>query len=286
MLQKLLTNLHGGRVLITGRYAVDGLLPHGKFAANLLRLDLDDLSGREIEQLLARHPALARLGDVVRAELVREFGGLPYVYDLLSSQAAGLSLEDVIHDVQGRITEERKRRTAAEWEDVRRRAVEFAALEATITRLPEPSRTLLKRLSIFRRAFPLKALEQGLGATREDWQSLLDWALLRYDPIEGDYRLHSLTARYSGDLLDAADRQATQVQVAEWYLRYGREESHYLADYLEAHHLLRAAGEGVRAGELAMSLGEMLRRFGLYELLRQLCTLTITDTHNTLDVLI
>ncbi len=144
LLQKLLTNLHGGRVLITGRYAVDGLLPHGKFAANLLRLDLDDLSGREIEQLLARHPALARLGDVVRAELVREFGGLPYVYDLLSSQAAGLSLEDVIHDVQGRITEERKRRTAAEWEDVRRRAVEFAALEATITRLPEPSRTLLK----------------------------------------------------------------------------------------------------------------------------------------------
>ena len=64
----------------------------------------------------------------MRAELVQEFGGLPYVYDLLSSQGAGLSLEDVIHDVQGRITEERKQRTAAEWEDVRRRAVEFAAL--------------------------------------------------------------------------------------------------------------------------------------------------------------
>ena len=52
LLQKLLTNLHGGRVFITGRYAVEDLLPHGKFAANLLRLDLDDLSGREIEQLL------------------------------------------------------------------------------------------------------------------------------------------------------------------------------------------------------------------------------------------
>ena len=40
LLQRLLTNLRTGRVLITGRYAVENLLPQGKFAANLLRLDL------------------------------------------------------------------------------------------------------------------------------------------------------------------------------------------------------------------------------------------------------
>src|SRR5207248_10367587 len=99
LLHRLLTNLRNGRVLITGRFAVEGLLPDGKFAASLRRLDLDDLSGYEIRQLLARHPALAHLGDTVQAELVREFGGLPYVYDLLSSQAASRSLEALIHDV-------------------------------------------------------------------------------------------------------------------------------------------------------------------------------------------
>ncbi len=286
LLQRVLTNLRSGRVLITGRYAVEDLLPQGKFAANLLRLDLDDLSGYEIQQLLARYPALAHLSESERAELVREFGGLPYVYDLLSSQAASRSLEALIHDVQGRITREREQRSAREWEHIRRQVVEFAALESTVARLPEQSRILLGKLSIFRSSFPLQALEQGLEAAEVDWKLLLDWALLRFDPVDGDYRLHSLTAHYAQDLLDVTDRIVTQVQVAEWYLRYGNEESHDLADYLEAHRLLRAAGEVERAGELAMNLGEELSRFGLYQLWRQLCRATIDDAQNTHESLV
>jgi len=280
-LQRLLTNLRSGRTLITGRYVVKDLLPHGKFAASLLQLDLDDLSVYEIFQLLSRHTALAHLSETERAEVVREFGGLPYVYDLLSSQAASRSLGGLIHDVQGRITRERAQRSAHEWEQIRRQVVEFAALESTVARLPERSQTLLGELSLFRSSFPLQALEQGLAAVEDEWKPLLDWGLLRFDPVDGDYHLHSLTAHYAQDLLNATDRAATQVQLAEWYLRYVREESHDLADYLEAHRLLRAAGEVERAGELALNLGEVLSRFGLYQLWRELCTATITDVETT-----
>src|SRR6266568_2614144 len=280
-LQRLLTNLRTGRTLITGRYAVQDLLPHGKFAASLLQLDLDDLSVYEIFQLLSRHAALAHLSETERAELVREFGGLPYVYDLLSSQAASRSLGGLIHDVQGRITRERAQRSAHEWEQIRRQVVEFAALKSTVARLLERSQTLLGKLSLFRSSFPLQALEQGLAAVEDEWKPLLDWGLLRFDPVDGDYHLHSLTAHYAQDLLNATDRAATQVQLAEWYLRYVREESHDLADYLEAHRLLRAAGEVERAGELALNLGEVLSRFGLYQLWRELCTATITDVETT-----
>jgi tetratricopeptide (TPR) repeat protein len=283
LLQKLLTHLRGGRVLVTGRYSVEGLLPAGTFAVNVVRLDLDDLGSYEIHQLLTRQPMLEQIGDTVREELVREFGGLPYIYDLLSSKAATENLADFIHDAQGRITLERQKHSASEWEQIHRQVIEFAALEATIARLPEQARTLLRRLSIFRRPFPQEALEQGLGAAHFDWQPLLDWTLLYHNSADGTYRLHSLTAHYAEGLLDASDRTTTQIQVAEWYLRYAQEESKDLADVLEAHHLIRAAGEVKRAGEIANGLVNMLDRLGLYQLWHKLCKLTIDDAHGLRD---
>jgi len=277
LLQKLLTNLRGGRILITGRYAVKDLLPDGKFAAHLLRLDLDDLSPYETNQLLMRYPTLAQLGETVRQTLIDEFGGLPYMYDLLSSKAASQNLELLIHDVQGRITQECKRRTAEEWKGVRRQVVEFAALGSTINRLPESSRTLLARLGVLRRPFPLAAIEQELRAARAEWQPLLDWSLLQYDPLERSYRLHSITRRYVEDLLDEQDRRQTQAKLAAWYQRYAANESLKLVDFLEAHRLWRASGKVRQAGELVMQLAETLRRFGLYPLLRELCTTTLHD---------
>ena len=279
-LQKLLTNLRRGHVLITGRYAVKDLLPQGKFATSLLRLDLDDLSVYETDQLLTRHASLAHLGEKVRESLIQEFGGLPYVYDLLSSDADSQSLELLIRDVQGRITEERKKRSAAEWQEVRRQVVEFAALESTVARLPESARTLLARISVFRQAFPLVALEQGLHAIRAEWQPLLDWSLLRYDPLEKAYHLHSLTRRHAENLLAAHDRQHTQEQLATWYESYADHDSHDLTDYLEAHYLFRAAGNLQRAGDLVSQLATVLRRFGLYAILKELFTLTLNDFRN------
>lgn len=199
-LHKLLPNLSTGRVLITSRYLVEELLPDGKFAAHLLWLDVDDLSLHEIQQLLNCHPSLARLGDTVRKELIYAFGGMPYIYDLLSSKSITQNLTELIHDTQGRITHEHQQRTAAEWQQV----IEFAALDAIVDRLPENVRWLLARLSIFRRPFPVKALEQGLGAVRDDWQPLIDGALLHYNPSDDTYRLHSLTARYAEGLLSGS----------------------------------------------------------------------------------
>ncbi len=92
LLQALLTNLHSGRVLITGRYMVKELLLQERLETKFLHLSLYDLSLYETHQLLLRYPTLAVLGEVVRQKIVSEFGGLPYVYGLLSSKAASQQL--------------------------------------------------------------------------------------------------------------------------------------------------------------------------------------------------
>src|SRR5207248_1997418 len=117
------------------------------------------------------------------------------------------------------------------WQEVRRQVVEFAALAATVSRLSEPSRTLLARLSVLQQSFPLAAIEQGLGAVRMAWQPLLDWSLLRYDSLEQSYRLHSVTRRYAEDLLDEQLRTQMQAQLAAWYEYYADRESRDLTDY-------------------------------------------------------
>jgi tetratricopeptide (TPR) repeat protein len=260
LLQKLLTNLRGGRVLLTGRYAVKDLLPDGKFAAHLLHLNLDDLSHYETGQLLARHDKLAGLGEFTRETLILEFGGLPYVYDLLNDDAMVQSLDRLLSDIQGRMTQERQQRSAEEWQKIRRQVVEFAALEATVARLAPPSRQLLAQLSVLERPYPLSAIEQGLGAERIAWQPLLDRSLLRYDTQQESYRLHSLTRHYARSLLDEQERTQAQSRLAIWYVQYADQASHDLADYLEAHSLYRAAGALQAAGELCTTTKDDLQQ--------------------------
>ena len=281
LLQHLLTNVRRGRVLLTGRYTIEGLLPHGKFAVNLRTLSLDDLSRYETSQLIQRFPSLAELGETARRILQQEFGGLPYVYDLLSSSAADANLEDLIVDIQGRMTVERQQRSEAEWQKTRHRAIEFAALQAAVARLPALSRTLLARLSILERPVPVIALEQGFQVEHSVWQPLLDWSLLRYDIHKHTYRLHSLTKRYVNEyLIEQVVRQQTQMQMAQWYENYADTASHDLTDYLEAHRLLRAGRAYQQAGKLILQLAEPLRRAGFYILLRSLCLTLITDVKN------
>jgi tetratricopeptide (TPR) repeat protein len=284
LLQKLLTNLRGGRVLITGRYMVKELLSQENVRTKFLHLGLEDLSPYETSQLLLRYPPLAKLDEIVRKKLAQEFGGLPYVYHLLSSQAAVENLEQIIYEVrdygavkQKMITEERKQRTAKEWQRVHSEIVEFATLEVIVNRLSEGARTLLAQLSVLRQPFPLAAIEEGLEAVPTVWQSLLDWSLLHYDLYEKDYHLHNLTRRYAEGLLEEQPRQQVQSQLASWYEHYAAQNSHRLADYLEAHRLFRAAGRVQQAGQLVMQLAETLRRFGLYPLLCDLCTKTLSD---------
>ena len=280
LLQSLQTDLHNGRVLVISRYHVNGLLVDKE--PGILRLALGDLSDYEVRQLLIRHPLSTYLDDNTRNELIREFGGLPYVYDLLSSNASKQNLAMLIHETQGRISNESKRYIHTEWDQVRQRVVNFAALESTVAQLTEKAQILLAQLSIFRRPFTAEALEQGLGVTRSDWQSLIDWGLLFYNPVDGTYQLHKLTALYAERLLDIPDRKDTQTRIAEWYFHYANEKSHDLADYLEAQHLFSDAGEAQRAGEIANSLGERLRQSGLYQLWQNLCIATARDTQGSI----
>jgi hypothetical protein len=63
-------------------------------------------------------------------------------------------------------------------------------------------------------------MEQGLATTRSDWQPLVDWGLLRYDPIAANYQLHSLTIRHAETLLTPSQRAPTQLIIThifpEW----------------------------------------------------------------------
>jgi tetratricopeptide (TPR) repeat protein len=267
-LQKLMISLHNGRLLMIGRYNVLGLF--SKRQTKVLRLTLGDLNDYETLALLERHPTLAHLDSTVRNKLVHEFGGLPNVYDLLANQVGSQMLETISHDVQGRASLERGQEV-----------VEITALKATVTQLTGNARILLARLSIFRRPFPLEALEQALRATYAEGQSLIDRGLLYYDPLNGGYRLHRLTARYAEELLDVSNRITTQIQIAEWYLQYA-DISRDIADYLEAYHLFKSAGEVQRANKLANSIGETLGQFGLYQIWRDLCMATVHDNQGSL----
>jgi hypothetical protein len=163
--------------------------------------------------------------------------------------------------------------------------VEFAALEVIINRLSEASQTLLTQLGVLHQPFPLTAIEKGLGAARTVWQPLLDWSLLHYDPHEKTYHLHSLTRRYAEGLLEEQDRKQVEAQLATWYERYADQDSHDLADCLEAYRLWRAAGNVQQAGKLVMKIAESLRRLGLYPLLCDLCIATLDDIHDSDELL-
>jgi len=288
LLQAFLTNLRGGRVLVTGRYTVKELLLQENLRTKFLHLSLDDLSRYETSQLLLRYPPLAQLSEIVRQMLVREFGGLPYVYHLLSSKAAVEDLEQIIYEVreygavkQKTITENHKQRTAERWQKVHSEIVEFATLEIIMSRLSEASRTLLAQLAILQQPFPLAAIEEGLGALPPVWQPLLDWSLLHYDSHDRSYHLHNFTRRYTEGMLEEQPRKLAQVQLANWYEHYANQDSHHLADYLEAHRLLRTAGRVQQAGLLVMQEAGTLRRHGLYPLLRDLCAKTLIDMHES-----
>lgn len=290
--RSLMRNLgRGGRILITGRYRVENLLPDDRFQANLLLLNLEDLSAYETRQLIAQHPRLKHLGVAVQDILVQEFGGIPYTYDLLASKANSQSPYALIYDIQGRMTEERKKRSEKEWMAIRQRVIEFAALNATVQRLPTPARKLLACISLFQQPFPLDALEQGLQATQETWQPLLDWSLLRLDPFEHTYRIHEVTRYYVQDCLSEQDRLSEQERpiildrLASWYERYARLESYNLNDYLEAYRLWQEAGSVQQAGRLAMQLATLLRRFGHYNLLRDLCETTLKTAQGVDEIL-
>jgi len=116
-------------------------------------------------------------------------------------------MEALIHDIQGRITKAHKDRSAEKWNQIRREVIEFTALDSAVAYLPKPARDLLAHLSVFRRPFPIEALEQGLGVTPDAWQPLLDWAMLRYNPIDSVYHLHSLTMHYAEGLLMEEERK-------------------------------------------------------------------------------
>ncbi len=279
-LQVCLRNLRGSRLLLTGRFPIADLLPEDRFAAHVLHLDLDDLSGYETQRLLMRHPSLRGLEETTHAILRETFGGLPYVYDVLATGAKGQSLDALVHDIQDRITEERERRTAAEWQEVRQRVSEFATLATTADRLSAGSRRALGAISLLQKPFPLEVFEQGLQVARQDWQPLLDWSLVRHDPFTRTYQVHSVTRYHASALVPQEERVTWMDQLAQWYERYADQESHDLGDYLEAHRLWEEAGLTQQAGQLVLQLAPTLHRLGLYQVLRQLCQTTLEDARS------
>ncbi|GHO87709.1 tetratricopeptide repeat protein [Dictyobacter formicarum] len=286
LLHALLRNVHEGRVMVCGRFAPTDFPSEAALDMKLLRLSLQELSVYETRQLVARHPGLVHLGGAVRDILVHEFGGVPAIYDLLGSRAAEQDLESLVHDAFNRITQEHKRRSAVVWEQVRRQMVEVSALEATLARLPEASKTLLRRISVFRQDFPRAALEQGLHASEQEWQPLVDGELLYYDPFRHLYHLHSIPSQYVTQQLQDEERKAIQFQLAQWYEQYADQESHLLTDYLEAYDLFREAGHYHDAGELVLNMADALRRAGLYQRLSRLCAQVIKENNEANSVLV
>ncbi len=274
LLRACLTNLRGGRVLVTGRFMMKELLAQETLETRFLHLHLDELSPDETRHLLLHYPPLAPLNedegkdDDLIDVLITELGGLPYVYNLLSSKFANENLAQIFSEVGESVTYLNSERVAEESQKVRSEFVTFATLEAIVRRLSTASRTLLARLSVLQQ-FPLGAMEKGLGAAQATWQQLLDGSLLHYEPLKQTYHLHSITRRYADDLLSKLNLPSPHARLATWYENYADHESHALEDYQEARRLWIAAGNHQRAGELVVTrLAEILSRLGLYQELR------------------
>src|SRR6266487_442072 len=287
LLRAFLTNVQGGRVLVTGRFLIKELLVQETFEARFLHLCLDELSPDETHHLWLHYPQL----DLLEDDLKKAFGelpGLPYVYSLLDSKFARENLGQIFYKVHEYTPGQSVKvlipgRAAEESQKVRDEVAAFATLEAIVQQLSEASQTLLAQLSVLQRPFPLGAIEDGLGAAQTTWQQLLDWSLLHYEPLEQTYRLHTITRRYAEDLLNELHLPSPYTQLASWYEGYADHESHALEDYLEAYRLWNAAENHQRAGELVVTkLAEILSRSGRYQKLRKLSE----DTHKAIPQIV
>lgn len=276
LLRAFLSDLQGGRVLVTGRFMMKELLGQETFETRFLHLRLDELSPDETRHLFRHYPQL----DLLEDNLVKTFGklpGLPYVYSLLDSKFARENLGQILYKVHEYIPGQSVKvlipgRAAEESQKVRSEVVALATLETIVQRLSEVSRTLLAQLSVLQRPFPLGAIEDGLGAAQTTWQQLLDCSLLHYEPLEQTYRLHTITRRYAKDLLNELHLPAPYTRLAVWYEGHADHESHALEDYLEAYRLWKDAGNHQRAGELVVAkLAGSLSQLGAYQ---KLCKLS------------
>lgn len=269
LLRTLVTELRG-RAILVSRESLTGLLSESVFAGNLLSLELDDFSTADMSRFISNQSSLAKLTDEVRNEIVEQFGGIPFVYELLSSNGASQNLDMLLNDVRQKLREEREKHNSEEWTRLRRRQVESIVLDAIITQLPANARSLLFHLCVLTHSFPTETMEQGLGVIQSDWQPLVDWRLLRHDPSDSKYYLHSAIIDHLALRSDPSDSKITRLKLADWYRNYGRNVSGVLSDLVEAYQMYFDAGAIEQAGEIARELAIPLAQFGSFDLARSL----------------
>ena len=259
LLETLLNSLRRSRVMVTCRFDFE-FTRDRKSQGRIERVALDDLTVREAFWLMGHMPHLSQARPDQQAQLYDKARGNPYVYDLLEAAARSRPLADIVVDLRG---------VAAEM-------VQFALLDELYGSLSPDAQQLVVRAAVFRRPVLIDGLEALLGrAVGAEVEALVARSLLTRR--DSRYAMHPIARDHFWGKLTGAEQRATRLQAAAYYLQR-LPLSHDLADALEARQMYFEAEEFDDAGRIVRNITEILYRWGLLDLARELNVQTIETT--------
>ena len=104
-----------------------------------------------------------------------------------------------------------------------------AVFASSFSRLDEHHRAVLRKISVFRGGFDLKAAVAVAAADLQVLIALVDKSLLLRDPDSGRYHLHELLRQYAGEELEAAgEREKIMLAHATYFIAFVRQREAHL----------------------------------------------------------
>jgi tetratricopeptide (TPR) repeat protein len=166
--------------------------------------------------------------------------------------------------------------------------VEFALLDMSYKMLSSRAKTLIQRISVFKKAFPYEALKwmmKGRGKFKsidKEIEELIHWGLIIKIEDEQDalYQVHTLVKDFMGEKVDKEQRKKWLIKAAQFYENLVK-TTESLWDLLDARELYFAAEEYNEAGEIVANVSKYLHRWGFIELIRWLNEETIKTASGT-----
>lgn len=236
LLRQIARQAPGVKLLLTSREA-DGLSPDQIIHLNGLAYPKPSLPCHDLASCLAAYPALrlfvfaaqrANEDYELQAEqlphvsrLCQLLQGLPLAIEVAAAWASVLLVDEVTNEISHNLDflNDHQLHPATHHHAL------LAAFEYAWARLTAEDKSTLRRLSVFRGAFTLEAVEQILGAKRHTLLALVDRALLqRWDGGRGGkgYVLHEALRQFAQEQLrlQPEEGSSTLQRYADYYTRF------------------------------------------------------------------
>jgi tetratricopeptide (TPR) repeat protein len=264
-LKALVTQCKNGTCFIfTSRYTFD--ITDGRLLNILDGINLGELTEPEAIMVMNRFPEIAREDFPMKSEVFQKIGGHPYTINVFAKHAQNKSVKEVLVDIA----------------DVTRDMVEFTLLDMSYEMLSSRAKTLIQRISVFKKAFLYEALKwmiKGRGKFKnidKEVEELIHWGLIiKIEDAQGAfYQVHTLVKDFIGGKVNKEQRKKWLTKAAQFY-EYLVKITENLWNLLDAWELYFAAEEYNKAGIIVSGMTKYLHRWGFIELVRRLNKETI-----------